>query len=44
MGRGENYFIWKSLGLHNFSQLFAITVTWQSVIDKETNGGYINIL
>ena len=27
MGRGENYFIWKSLRLHNFSQFFVITVT-----------------
>ena len=39
MGRGENYFIWKSLRLHNFSQFFVITVTWQSVIGKEKIAG-----
>ena len=28
-------FIWKSLGLYNFSQLLITTIIWQNVIGKE---------
>ena len=43
MGRGENYFISKSLRSHNFSQFFVITVMWQSVIGKEKiTGPYVS--